>query len=211
MADIRPAGDHEPLPARAGMPVRRVLVVANQTATSTALVSELCDRADHAPVLFHLVVPALNGRLRHWLSDVDDALSAARRRGEDAVALLASHGLAVSAEVGDSVPLLAIEDVLSQFAADEIVISTLPPSRSHWLEQGLVNRARDRFGLPIAHVVADERTSPRLSESPRPRRALTGQLGRRRKPVSRGGVPAPSQSASAGLPATRMRQRSRRG
>ena len=45
-----------------------------------------------------------------------------------------SHGLAVSVEVGDSVPLLAIEDALAEFDADEIVISTLPPSQSHWLD-----------------------------------------------------------------------------
>ncbi|HEY3774533.1 MAG TPA: hypothetical protein VGL69_16140 [Solirubrobacteraceae bacterium] len=211
MPDLRPAGDHAPLPARAGTPVRRVLVVASQTATSAVLVSALRDRAARAPVCFHLVVPALNGRLRHWLSDVDDALSAARRRAEDSVAVLSSHGLTVSAEVGDSVPLLAIEDVLSQFPADEIVISTLPPSSSHWLEQGLVERARDRFAIPIAHVVADEAILPRQGESSRRRRSLTGQLGRRRETVSRNAVPARSQSSAAGLPPTAARVRSRRG
>jgi hypothetical protein len=156
MIDIAPAGDRELLPAAAGRPVRRVLVVASQTATSMALISELCDRAGREPVRFHLVVPALNSRLRHWLSDVDDAVSSARRRVDEAMSALESHGLAGGAEVGDSVPLLAIEDALSQFAADEIVISTLPQGRSHWLEQGLVERARARFGVPVLHVVADE-------------------------------------------------------
>jgi hypothetical protein len=181
MVDLASVGAREPLCAVAGRRVRRVLVVANQTATSTALVSELCDRGVREPVCFHLVVPALNSRLRHWLSDVDDALSVARRRADEALSVLESHGLAVSAEVGDSVPLLAIEDALSQFAADEIVISTLPPSRSHWLEQGLVDRARERCGIPVVHVVADD--------------------------VSRASVPARPRSSAGALAATMAQPR----
>jgi GABA permease len=139
--------------------VRRVLVVANQTATSATLVTELRRRATHGEVEFHLVVPALNTRLRHWLSDTDDAVSAARRRADEVLselkAALESDRVQVSVEVGDSVPLLAIEDALSQFEAVEIVISTLPPDRSHWLEHNLVKDARSRFEAPVTHIVAD--------------------------------------------------------
>ncbi len=112
------------------------------------------DRAGHGLVLFHLIVPALNTRLRHWLSDTDDAVSAARRRGDNAVAALRSHGLTVSLEIGDSVPLLAIDDALAQSHVDEIVISTRAPDRSHWLEHDLVQLARRRFSVPVRHVVA---------------------------------------------------------
>ena len=45
-------------------PARRVLIVANQTATSAALISDLQLRAKRGPVDFHLVVPALNSYLR---------------------------------------------------------------------------------------------------------------------------------------------------
>jgi GABA permease len=138
------------------LPVQRVLVVANQTATSSPLITELRIRAKRGPVAFHLVVPALNSHLRHWLSDSDDAMSAARRRGEDALSVLKSHGLPITVEIGDSVPLLAIGDALSQFAADEIVVSTLPADRSHWLEHDLVNRVRGEFDVPVRHVVAAE-------------------------------------------------------
>ena len=135
------------------MPTRRVLIVANQTATSPQLIAELHTRTrDHALSL-HLVVPALNTRLRHWLSDTDDAMLAAHRRAVEARSLLRAHGLHISVEVGDSVPLLAIEDALAQFDADEIVICTLAPERSHWLEHDLVESARGRFGIPVEHVV----------------------------------------------------------
>jgi GABA permease len=58
-------------------------------------------------------------------------------------------------EVGDSEPLQALEDALRTFAPDEIVISTHPPGRSHWLEKGIVEAARQRFAVPITHVVVD--------------------------------------------------------
>lgn len=175
MIDNHPARGRGPL-AAAGAPVRLVLVVANQTATSNSLVAELRARAEEAPVFFHLVVPALNSRLRHWLSDIDDAVSAACRQGDEAQAVLKSHGLTSSVEVGDGVPLLAIEDALARFAADEIVISTLPPNRSHWLEQDLVQRARARFGVPVSHVIAHEVGLPRPRVPDRSRRRLTGHL-----------------------------------
>ena len=81
---------------------------------------------------------------------------AARRRAEHAATVLNFHGLPTSVEVGDSVPLLAIHDALAQFEADEIVISTLPANRSHWLEHNLVELARTHFDVPVRHVIAAE-------------------------------------------------------
>ena len=39
--------------------------------------------------------------------------------------------------------------------ADEIIISTHPEGRSNWLERGVVERARERFTVPVTHVVVD--------------------------------------------------------
>ncbi len=141
-------------------PIRRVLVIANQTATSPRLIAELQDCSARGPVDLHLVVPALNSRVSHWLSATDGALSDARRRAADAKAVLMAHGLDVSVEIGDSVPVLAIDDALADFDADEIVISTLPPSQSHWLEHDVFKLARDRFGVPFRHVVGSDDGSP---------------------------------------------------
>jgi GABA permease len=49
----------------------------------------------------------------------------------------------------------AIADGLCDFDADEIVIATHPEGRSHWLERGVVERAKERFDLPVTHVVVD--------------------------------------------------------
>ena len=133
---------------------RRILVVANETVAGAALREDVVARArDDGEVL--VVAPALNSRLRHWTSDEDRARGAAQSRLEASVAAFAAAGVAARGQVGDDDPMQAIDDALRTFGADEIVISTHPPGRSNWLERGLVERARERYGCPIAHVVVD--------------------------------------------------------
>src|SRR5262249_56575154 len=102
-----------------------------------------------------VVTPALNSPLRHWTSDEDDARSAAQARLDASLVRLRSLGVDASGEVGDANPLQAIEDALRTFGPDEIILSTHPEGRSHWLERGVVDRARERFAVPITHVVVD--------------------------------------------------------
>src|ERR671937_274516 len=102
-----------------------------------------------------VVAPALASPVKHWVSDVDSARAAAQERVRSSVARLAETGLVVRGEVGDQDPLQAIEAALRTFGADEILISTHPEGRSHWLERGVVAAARERFAVPITHVVVD--------------------------------------------------------
>jgi hypothetical protein len=130
-----------------------ILVVANRTCPCTELPEMLRGRAsDDARVV--IVAPALNGRLAHAVSDTDGAVAGARARLATAVAHLQAAGIEAEGIIGDSNPMIAIADVLAQFAADEIVISSWPPGRSNWLEKNLVEKARSRFGLPVHHVVS---------------------------------------------------------
>jgi hypothetical protein len=131
-----------------------ILVIANRTCPCPALVDEVARRASDAPTTVLVVAPALNSRLRHWVSDVDDAVAQARDRVELAVAELRERGISARGEVGDSDPLLAIADALANFQASEIVIATHPAGRSNWLERGLVETATERFDLPITHLVS---------------------------------------------------------
>jgi hypothetical protein len=68
---------------------------------------------------------------------------------------LRQAGVDAKGEIGDAEPLQAMEDALRLFGADEIIISTHPEGRSHWLEKGIVDAARERFAVPITHVVVD--------------------------------------------------------
>ncbi len=142
----------------AGM--RRILVVANETVGGQALREAIAGRAEGGRTEILVVAPALNSPVRHWVSDEDDARAAAQKRVEASVARLAETGLVVRGEVGSGEPLQAIEDALRTFGADEIVISTHPAGRSHWLEQGLIEKAHERFALPITHVVVDLSAEP---------------------------------------------------
>jgi nucleotide-binding universal stress UspA family protein len=94
-----------------------------------------------------VVAPALNSKLRHWLSDEDAAWRRAREVAEALVELLTRDGVRAEGRAGDFDPLQAIADALPTFPADEIVI-TGRPQRSNGLDQ-LLSRLRDRFALPI--------------------------------------------------------------
>ena len=102
-----------------------------------------------------VVCPALNSPLKHWTSDEDQARATAEDRLRRSVAELERLGISARGEVGDADPLQAIEDALRTFGADVIVISTHPEGRSNWLERGVVTSARERFAVPITHVVVD--------------------------------------------------------
>lgn len=78
----------------------------------------------------------------------------ARARLDLAQSGLAELGLHASSEVGDADPHIAIGDALARFPAREIVISTLPAGKSNWLEGGLIERAREDFGVPVTHLVS---------------------------------------------------------
>jgi hypothetical protein len=113
----------------------KVLVVA----LDTVIPAELPD----ADVL--VVAPALNSRLRHWVSDEDAARRRAHERASAFVDLLEQHGAHAEGRVGDADPLQAIADALATFPADEIVIA----AQREQLADELASRARDRFALPV--------------------------------------------------------------
>src|SRR5690606_20701939 len=101
-----------------------------------------------------LVVPALVGsKAEFWSSDTDAATELARQRMELTRIDLEQAGRRVRAQVGDGDPNQTHLDAVSEFPADKILTSTLPPDRSHWLEEGVVERAKAEIGLPIRHLV----------------------------------------------------------
>jgi len=134
---------------------RRLLVVANETVAGPELLAELRRLAEGVPTRVLVVCPALNSPLRHWVSDEDGARVSASERLEASLAAMRAAGIVASGEIGDGDPLQAIADALRTFAPDELVISTHPEGRSHWLERDVVTNARERFALPVRHVVVD--------------------------------------------------------
>ncbi|HEX4735203.1 MAG TPA: hypothetical protein VH247_12370 [Thermoleophilaceae bacterium] len=133
----------------------RILAIANETVESEALHQLIVDQAGDMPTDVLVVAPALNSRLRHWLSDEDGAREAAEERLARSIERLGFDGIPAYGWVGGADPLEAIADALAVFDADQLIISTHPEARSNWLARDVVRRAEERFGLPTAHVVVE--------------------------------------------------------
>jgi hypothetical protein len=134
---------------------KRILVVANETVGGRTLRDIIRERSERVREEVLVVSPALNSPLRTWTSDEDKAREAAQKRLDASLSRLREAGINARGEVGDGDPLQAIEDALRTFGADEIILSTHPEGRSNWLERGVVSGARERFAVPITHVVVD--------------------------------------------------------
>ena len=142
-------------PRRSAPGERRILVVANETVGGSELLDRIRELGEGSQTRVLVVSPALNTPLRHLASDEDPARAAARERLDRSLARLEREGIEARGEVGDGDPLQAIDDALRTFGADQIVISTHPEGRSNWLERGVVTGARERYAVPIHHVVVD--------------------------------------------------------
>ena len=155
---LRKTGTEAPVreaPAPSPPEQHRILVVANETVGGSTLLGQLQEHAAGRNTHVLVVCPALNSPLRHWVSDEDDARHAAQSRLDASLGAMRAAGLQAEGEVGDGDPIQAIEDALRTFRPDELVISTHPEGRSHWLERGVVEKARERFALPLTHVIVD--------------------------------------------------------
>jgi hypothetical protein len=137
---------------------RRILVVANETVESPAILETLLERRDNSrgeASEVMVVVPALNTRLRYWMLDLDQARMAAQWRLMRSLDALREAGVVAEGCVGDADPFLAMTDVLAVFPADEIVIATHPEHRSNWLARDLPAHARAAFPQPVRHIVVE--------------------------------------------------------
>jgi GABA permease len=132
----------------------RVLVVANETVGAEELLAEIRRIEDRRTSKFHVLAPAVAGEHGLGTWNQEGAIQHAQQRLDKTIALLRSEGLDATGQVGDMVPLAAIEDALRTFPADMIVISTHPVARSRWLKKDLVERARKKFARPVVHVVS---------------------------------------------------------
>ena len=132
----------------------RVLVVANRTAATPALLETVRARAAKGPVTFALLVPASAHGLARLADPEDASTSEAHASLDLALPLLEeAAGAPVEGLVGDPDPFLAIQDAVNAQGFDELIISTLSPRVSRWLRLD-VPRRLTVLGLPITTVTA---------------------------------------------------------
>ncbi len=127
-----------------GLPFKVTLVVANRTAAGDDLLARLDEMASEGDRrLFIACVPQEGG----------DGSAAARARSRLAqmVDRIRSRGHLAAGIVGDPDPYTAVMNALEFFRVDDIVISTLPATRSGWLRADLIKRVASATDKPVIH------------------------------------------------------------
>ncbi len=131
---------------------RNVLVISSVERPVAALREALGGDVDE----LHIVVPAVHQSRLQWLTNADDD---ARERADDAASSIAGALPSEGAEAaaGDSDPLPAAEDALSDFEADEVVVVVRPDEEAGWLEEGSADEIERRLsGLKVTRLVVSD-------------------------------------------------------
>jgi hypothetical protein len=132
-----------------GLPFDVTLVLANQTVGEQALLERLKAKAAERETLFIVVVPQPTGH-GHGAQE-------ARARLTETLKRFRADGLLCAGSIGDPDPYKAAMNALESFTVSDVVVSTLPATRSGWLRAHLVERIADASGKPVDHVEATER------------------------------------------------------
>jgi len=136
-----------------GLPFGVTLVVANRTASGDELLTALkAKAATDERHLFVVVVPQEGGE--------GTAASRARARLVQLVDRCRAGGLLAAGMIADPDPYTATMNALQFFRVDDIIVSTLPATRSGWLRADLVQRVASASGKPVTHIEATPAGSP---------------------------------------------------
>ncbi|HWH64981.1 MAG TPA: hypothetical protein VNS99_02725, partial [Gaiellales bacterium] len=140
--------------------MKHILVVANQTVAGDALIDAVRQRAGSEPVRVTVICPQ-NDPGDGWVTDDRQLAQATRERLDQTLARLREAGVEATGEVVDRDPYTAVMDqVESSDPPAEIIISTLPQTRSGWMRRDLVERVRHDAKLPVEHIVVDVQSNP---------------------------------------------------
>ena len=137
----------------------RVLVVANRTAATPALLACVRERAQRGPATFTLLVPNTASGLERIADPEDHGHGGQGHARAGAAAARGGRGRPVTGMVGDPAPLDAIQDAINLHGFDEIILSTLPSRVSRWLKLDLPSKLTG-LGLPVTTVTPAGRQTP---------------------------------------------------
>jgi hypothetical protein len=139
------------------LPFEVTLVLANQTAAGPELERKLEQLAEERPHRFIVVVPQDSGD--------GTAVRAARERLSRLLDDLSSEHIVAAGHIGHPDPFTAAMNAVRYFHISEIVISTLPETRSQWVAEKLIERVQNATGKPVIHVAAQEQPAEAGAEA----------------------------------------------
>jgi hypothetical protein len=153
------------------IPVRRYLVVANQTLAGPELSEEIRKRLEE-PCYFYVLVPNTRATDYYSLAAAgghvpmpsliiecgpaadEEATAQAQRRLDHLLGRLEELGVKAEGELGHANPLKAIANALESREFDEVILSTLPQPISRWLGMDLPRQVQRRCGVPVVTITA---------------------------------------------------------
>jgi hypothetical protein len=130
---------------------KRLLVVTSVKLAGEDLRRELA-AAGGPGVELDVLAPILASRSHYWASDLDREGEEAHERLEASLAWAAEQGFAAKGEVGDPDPLLAIEDELRAFGADEVIVVTHSGERTSWLANRMLGHLARELDVPVREI-----------------------------------------------------------
>jgi|SRR6476659_8400353 len=150
MEVIAQGDENEPRPPSS----HRVLVLMTEELGAPELMEELRRHLLREPSEIMLIAPAVEKTpFHHALGDVDTASREAQLRLDTSLAELRRSGISALGQVGDSDPVVAAEDALRQYPADEVVIVAHTEDQARWFEDGLFERAQEAL-YPSVRMIA---------------------------------------------------------
>ena len=131
----------------------KLLVLATDPIDAQELRRALGDQAelDGAEVL--VVSPAVNeSPVAFWMSDSDEAIADAESTARATATALGDAGARTRAQAGESEPLLALQDALTTYRPDRIVVVTRGDEATRYREDDVAGEAERRFGVPVTEI-----------------------------------------------------------
>jgi cytochrome c oxidase subunit 1 len=132
---------------------RPIVVIANETIATRALLDQVRQRAGERLWRFELIVPRGN----------EDA-AASQRRLAAALAVLREAGAVVEGRVVEGGPLEAA--AARPEGTQEIFLATYAPGDSEWMRSDMVDRVRKAADIPVTHVIVPRAEVLNLLDAP---------------------------------------------
>src|SRR5437763_14902622 len=121
--------------------MKHIVVIANETAASKALVELVQEKGGEGDVQVTVVAP-VNQPRQGYVVYYDTRRAAARRRLDQTLDLLREHGVNATGVVVECEPVSALRHALDQLPPDEVIVSTHSQQQSGSLRRDALTQMR---------------------------------------------------------------------